>query len=262
MSTILDTLQQESLLHRIRAAELESLLEWLMPDMRVLELGGGDGFQAGVLSSRVSELVSIDIGDRPEYDKTYYDVQEYDGRSIPFPDSSFDLVFSSNVLEHISDLPGIFSEFHRVLRPDGLCIHILPSATWRLWTSLTHYGFILRYVLGKIFPGKGGGGKRSPARLKRKKGIAYLIRRALVAGPHGEYPSAVSELYYFSRKRWSDVFKRNGFTIVHSSGNGLFYDGYDFFSSLSMKTRRRLSSILGSSCHIFVLKPDRVQDAG
>lgn len=38
---------------------------------------------------------------------------------LPFPDGTFDLVISSLALHWINDLPRVFSEIHRVLKPDG-----------------------------------------------------------------------------------------------------------------------------------------------
>ncbi len=42
-----------------------------------------------------------------------------DAESLPFPDSSFDLVLGHAVLHHLPDLPRAFAEFHRVLVPGG-----------------------------------------------------------------------------------------------------------------------------------------------
>src|SRR3984893_13671630 len=42
-----------------------------------------------------------------------------DAESLPFADSSFDLVLGHAVLHHLPDLPRAFAEFHRVLRPGG-----------------------------------------------------------------------------------------------------------------------------------------------
>mmetsp|Transcript_19160 Transcript_19160/g.53374 ORF Transcript_19160/g.53374 Transcript_19160/m.53374 type:complete len:438 (-) Transcript_19160:24-1337(-) len=38
---------------------------------------------------------------------------------LPFPDGTFDLVMSSQAIHWINDLPGLFREVHRVLKPDG-----------------------------------------------------------------------------------------------------------------------------------------------
>jgi ubiquinone/menaquinone biosynthesis C-methylase UbiE len=42
-----------------------------------------------------------------------------EAESLPFADSSFDLVFGHAILHHIPDLGRAFSEFHRILRPGG-----------------------------------------------------------------------------------------------------------------------------------------------
>lgn len=41
------------------------------------------------------------------------------GSSLPFPNASFDLVFSKDALIHIPDKRAIYSEIYRVLRPNG-----------------------------------------------------------------------------------------------------------------------------------------------
>jgi NADH dehydrogenase [ubiquinone] 1 alpha subcomplex assembly factor 5 len=38
---------------------------------------------------------------------------------LPFPDGTFDLVISSLSMQWVNNLPGLFSEVSRVLRPDG-----------------------------------------------------------------------------------------------------------------------------------------------
>jgi SAM-dependent methyltransferase len=49
---------------------------------------------------------------------------------LPFADGEFDLVYSTTVMEHVTD-PGIaLAEIARVLRPGGLSVHVFP-ARWR-----------------------------------------------------------------------------------------------------------------------------------
>ena len=50
-----------------------------------------------------------------------------DVQRLTFSDSSFDLVVSSHVLEHVPDPWAAFAEFRRVLRPRGRMIHSIPS---------------------------------------------------------------------------------------------------------------------------------------
>lgn len=61
------------------------------------------------------------------------------GEAIPHPDQSFDLVFSSNVLEHVADPRKVVAESIRVLKPGGMLCHIVPNyGSW--WEG--HYGVI------------------------------------------------------------------------------------------------------------------------
>jgi SAM-dependent methyltransferase len=53
-----------------------------------------------------------------------------DGR-IPFPDATFDLIISDQVFEHVLEQEQAFREIYRVLKPQGISIHVIP-AKWRL----------------------------------------------------------------------------------------------------------------------------------
>lgn len=245
-------------LERVRRAEVDAVRRWLRPGLVVLELGGADGFQASVLAAWGCRVVSVDLPDRPRAGPARYPVLDYDGAHLPFPPAVFDAVFSSNVLEHVTELPALLAESRRVLRPGGLAVHILPSPAWRVWTSLAHYAYLVKYVLGgaRTVP---GAVVPDAATLVRRRGAAYLVRRALLAGPHGAYPSALAELYYFSAWRWRRVFERAGFTVERVEPTGLFYTGYGLAPGLSLAARRRLARGLGAACHVFVL---RAPDAG
>jgi ubiquinone/menaquinone biosynthesis C-methylase UbiE len=50
----------------------------------------------------------------------------YDGLTIPFPDNTFDSYFSSQVLEHISNLEEILQEIIRVLKPKAYLLITVP----------------------------------------------------------------------------------------------------------------------------------------
>jgi SAM-dependent methyltransferase len=52
----------------------------------------------------------------------------YDGKTIPFPNESFDSIFSSEVFEHIFNLPEIIKELNRVLKTGGNILITCPFA--------------------------------------------------------------------------------------------------------------------------------------
>lgn len=45
---------------------------------------------------------------------------------IRYPDESFDVILCSHVLEHVQDDRKAMREFHRVLKPDGWAILLVP----------------------------------------------------------------------------------------------------------------------------------------
>lgn len=52
----------------------------------------------------------------------------YDGKTLPFAYETFDSIFSSEVFEHVFNLPEILSELSRVLKPGGSILVTCPFA--------------------------------------------------------------------------------------------------------------------------------------
>jgi len=58
------------------------------------------------------------------------DLRVMDAKHMRFPDSTFDLIFSPNMFEHIDDVPAAVAEVNRVLKPGGIAIvtpHLFAS---------------------------------------------------------------------------------------------------------------------------------------
>src|SRR5262245_24433663 len=126
-------------LDAIRGAELDKIASFFPTGARVLEIGAGTGKQALELQRRGFEVIAIEIAGSNYAAHRVFPIKDYDGRTIPLGDASVDVVFSSNVLEHVEHLSRMHAEIRRVLAPGGTCIHVLPTHTWRLWTTLTSY---------------------------------------------------------------------------------------------------------------------------
>ena len=89
---------------------------------------------------------AIEVPDSNYAQARVFPIIDYDGHHIPFDDDSFDIVFSSNVMEHICDLHQTNREIQRVLRSDGYCVHVIPTHSWRFWTTLSAFPTAFQYA--------------------------------------------------------------------------------------------------------------------
>ena len=137
-------------LDALRAAEIERVVPFFLAGARVLEIGAGTGKQALELRRRGFEVTAIEIADSNYATHRLFPIVDYDGLTIPLPDASTDVVFSSNVLEHVPDLARMHREIRRVLTPGGKCVHVLPTHAWRFWTTLAGYPDALVYLFAGL----------------------------------------------------------------------------------------------------------------
>lgn len=114
-------LAEQTTLHleTIRHYELHRVVKTFPRGGKILEIGAGAGWQAGELQKLGYEVSAIDIEESNLINERIYPVINYDGHIIPFEDNYFDIIFSSNVLEHVPHILQFQSEIHRVLKPGG-----------------------------------------------------------------------------------------------------------------------------------------------
>jgi SAM-dependent methyltransferase len=234
---------------RYREAEAQLVQHLFMPGCRLLEIGAGSGYQASLLERRGCAVTALDVAPRPA-DERFFPVQVFDGVHLPFEDATFDVVFSSNVLEHVEKRSALLREIERVLVRGGLAVHIVPSATWRIWTALG------RFVNKAAELIRQAGSERSVTPPMSTDGSrrSGLVANLVFGPPHGEYGSTLEELFAYRRSSWRRALTTDALTLRSESGNHIFYTGYALWPSVTLPTRRRLARFLGSSCHTFVLQ--------
>jgi SAM-dependent methyltransferase len=252
------------LLEEIRVDELNAMLPRLGGPARLLEIGAGSGWQAKLLTERGFSVDAIDVGNSNYRDVRVWPVLEYDGYRIPFADDSFDVVFSSNVMEHIPHVVEFQSEILRVLRPGGIAVHAMPSFTWRLLTTLAFYPWMCGELFRRITRGShtasspassvGDSAAASPAR----RSLLSRLRGLLSAPRHGEIGSMLSEFWLFSKPRWLKIFSSYEFESIQAIPLRVAYSGYLVLgTTLSFEGRRQLSRVVGSSCVAYTMKKRR-----
>lgn len=240
------------LLDDIRLAELSAAEAFLPPaPARVLEVGAGSGWQSSLLAAKGYDVTSVDVSPPP--DGALVPVLPIDGVSLPFATNTFDVVFSSNVLEHVVDLTGLLAEADRVLRPAGWSVHVVPTPTWRVLTMLTFYMSLPSRVLGRLRANQGGGSSEllaSDTAVQRT--IVDKLRSMLWEPPHGEFPSAAAEIWSYRAGAWRRRFLGS---LLAEQPAGVVYTGYGLVPSLSLRRRRSAARVLGSACRIYVVQP-------
>jgi SAM-dependent methyltransferase len=216
----------------------------------LLEIGSGAGDQLRALAAVCKSTTGLEMSNHSP-------AIAYDGRHIPFAAESFDTVFSSHVMEHVQDDQTLHHEMRRVLRPRGVCVHIVPSAAWRVWASILHYPALVKMLIDKLAPSNmmyaptdgSPQAARTPGRWKAR------LRYALIQSRHGERGNWLIEHHLFRCSMWQQYFERLGWTVSLIEPMEIFQSGhYMFRDGLSWHLRSRLSIVMGHAAFLFILR--------
>jgi SAM-dependent methyltransferase len=214
----------------------------------VLEIGSGTGLQLRAIQKVARSVVGLELAGGIYVRDESIRVVEYDGLHIPFPDASFDVVFSSNVMEHIKQQEQINKEIRRVLRPGGKAVHVMPTRVWRVLTSVLHYPRLVKSALSRS----------SSPQVTRQDGprprTATRLKNILVPARHGDLGGWFAEYGYFGVSRWAEHFRKQGWKVEAYDPIGLAYSGNCLLADkISIHARSSISRLLGSSAAVFVV---------
>ena len=107
-------------------------LAGIEPSDRVLDLGCGAGDLTADLRPAAGSIVGVDVAEaalrraRARHPDLTFLLAGIDGE-LPLQDNAFDVVWSSEVIEHVADTARWMSEVRRVLRPGGRLLLTTPS---------------------------------------------------------------------------------------------------------------------------------------
>lgn len=115
----------------------EALLRHIGPrdDLEILDMGCGPGGNISLLS-QFGRVTGLDVSEEAlKFARSYsfFKLVLADAKKLPFTDSSYDLVTSLDVFEHLEDDQKAFREVWRVLRQGGVLLTTVPAHPW-LWS--------------------------------------------------------------------------------------------------------------------------------
>ena len=102
------------------------------PSDRVLDLGCGAGDLTADLRAAAGCVIGVDVAEaalrraRARHPELTFLLSGIDGE-LPLQDNVFDVVWASEVIEHVADTARWMSEARRVLRPGGRLLLTTPS---------------------------------------------------------------------------------------------------------------------------------------
>ncbi len=219
---------------------------------RCLELGAGDGFLSTRLARYVRVLFATEIRrgglSEPPLANTRYTF--CDAERLPFRGAKFDLIFSSHLLEHLPDLQGALAEMSRVLAPQGVMVHLVPSRFWKLLDFGRFFPSQAVHVL-EVYT--------EPAAAPRPpKGLRSTVReappgwwrRSFWPQVHGIGRSNLAEFRRFGARHWIAEIEQARLDVVRVGRRFPLHSPYRF----GLERARRVLESLGASSTVgFVL---------
>lgn len=109
---------------------LDEISSYVTPDARVLIIGCGHGIEIEWFARRCASVIAVDVNQGAVERATELSTGRHnvtcslaDGRTLPFGDDEFDLVFMHNVCEHIIHVKECFAEYFRVIKSGKFLIN-------------------------------------------------------------------------------------------------------------------------------------------
>jgi len=171
---------------------------------KILDYGCGAKPYKYLFGDKIEKYVGVDVGDNPDAD-----VLIQPGEKLSFKNNEFDIILSSQVLEHVEDVDSYMKECNRVLKDNGLLM-LSTHGTWQYhaapydfnrWTSVGLKSLFEKYQfkVNKTIPVLGQLAVTSQLRLSFFDSFANMI------GPVGRFLLAPFSLLYQLKMRFEDL---------------------------------------------------------
>ncbi len=154
---------------------VDSLAAGLAEGARVLDAGAGEGQYADCFTRQKYIGVDLAIGDA-EWDYSRLDAIA-DLTALPFREDSFDACLNIVTLEHVRDPQTVLREIHRVLKPGGKLLAVVPHE-WEVHQAPHDYFRYTRYGMELLLQQAGF----EELRIEPGGGYFRLLARRLLNG--------------------------------------------------------------------------------
>ncbi len=151
-------IEKEHWLMKIRRSiVIDNLAEYLTKRekniTKLLDFGCGSGIFVEELSKRGFDAHGVDISDEAVRFGALQGIKNLsvmDSHKIDFPDNTFDVILSMDVLEHLEDEDWALKEIERVLKPEGIFVVMVPAYMfmWGVQDEVAHH--YRRYTKGGL----------------------------------------------------------------------------------------------------------------
>ncbi len=240
----------------LRRREIEAVFRTVPDDTfeDALELGAGDGAQSQYIARCARKVLCTDLNadrlERASHPRLTYDV--CDAEELPYDTGRFDLIYSSNLIEHLPNPEKALSEMRRVLRDDGMMIHVVPNRFWKLLHLGLFYPRQVVFILEAVLS---GGRVRTdgeePTRGNNLKSERpSFLRRNLWPAVHGEYAGHSQEFVRMGASYLNPRFRKAGFETVGRVDGLPAHSPYRFGLEIPRKICERIGL---SSCNGYIL---------
>lgn len=177
---------------------------------KILDVGCGYGNLLYKLGDNFNKLYGVEIN-KTRVEKAIellkdkdFEIIQKNVESANFPDEYFDVVVSSDVIEHIADVFSSFKEMTRILKKGGKLITITPN--------IADIRRRLTLLFGKF-----------PSTSASDEGFGFNDGTEVFDGGH---------IHYFTFSMLEKLYKRYGITNIRRYGFGRFGSLHNLYPSL------------------------------
>lgn len=204
---------------------------------KVLELGCGIGYQSAFLAQIADHVVATDLPDENidshapgmlQAQKLHeilnisnVELLGCSAENLPFEENTFDMVYSSHVLEHIPDQMKALAEIYRVLKPGGFHFCVVPTRAEKMYAFLNYYTYLIqRSVVHALKTLKSMLFVDKVSIKVNEKGAKQEKQKSMLSSfpfppPHGYSKHYLEELKNWSPSKWAQKIKgASGFEVI------------------------------------------------